>query len=328
MLPIAADWHPDMYMYPENRYTISINGNNYDLSDSELSIVEIDMSESLQFSFDTSDCKIIFELELGEQIIDGQKIFFHNIRKITNIETTIYYGIHYQSLEDFFQEYTPIIWFADESQLYQNNYVELREEVDKIPLGNIIVDDWSGVDINKESQDIYPYIQNSIQYYFINKILTDFDIVYDDDGKGEIADIVGIKDSENQIDIHLYHLKYAIDGQINNNINNFYQVCGQAQKSLNWKNKKGKAFFDHLFIRKIKTLNNQSCSRIIKGTEEQLEYLLNAANWTKEMKFHIYIVQPSMSKSKASDNILRLLGVTHHYLHTVGNVELFVYSSY
>jgi len=327
VIPIAIDWHHDMYMHPENRYTIFINGNRYDLSDSELSIVEKGVSESLQFSFDTSDCKIIFELELGEQIIDGHKMFFHKIRKITNIDAVISYGTQTQSLEDFFQEYTPIIWFADESQLFQNNYVELREEVDKIPLCNILTDNWTGVSIDKESQDIYPYIQDSIQYYFINKLLNDFDIVYDGDGKGEIADIIGIKDSKHQIDIHLYHLKYAINGQISNNINNFYQVCGQAQKSLNWKNKKGREFFDHLFKKKTKILNGQSCSRIIKGTEEQLEELLNAVQWKKETKFHIYIVQPSLSKSNASDDILRLLGVTHHYLHTVGNVELIVYSS-
>ena len=45
------------------------------------------------------------------------------------------------------------------------------------------------------------------------------------------------------------------------------------------------------------------------------------------MKFHIYIVQPSLVKGEGSENIMLLLGNTHHYLHTVGNVELKVYSS-
>ena len=34
----------------------------------------------------------------------------------------------------------------------------------------IIVDNWTGVDIRKESQDIAPYHQDSIQYYFTEKI--------------------------------------------------------------------------------------------------------------------------------------------------------------
>ncbi|GHT34683.1 hypothetical protein FACS189434_11270 [Bacteroidia bacterium] len=326
-MPIAIDWNPDMYMYPENKYGITVNDKRYDLSDSELIVVERTLNESLRFSFDTKDCKIIFELELGKRIIDGQTDFFHKIHKITNIDVFISFGNVTQKLEDFFQTSTPIIWFADESQLFQNNYVELREDVEPIPQDNIIADNWIGVSIDKESQDIFPYIQDSIQYYFINKIKNDFDIIYDDDGSGEIADIIGIKDSDNQINVHLYHLKYASEGRINNNINNFYQVCGQAQKSLKWKDKKGKEFFDHLFQRKTKTLNGNSCSRIIKGTEEQLEDLLNEAKWTKEMKFHIYIAQPSLSKANASQDILRLLGVTYHYLQVVGNVELRVYSN-
>ena len=45
------------------------------------------------------------------------------------------------------------------------------------------------------------------------------------------------------------------------------------------------------------------------------------------MKFHIYIVQPSLQKDNASDSILLLLGNTYHYLRTIGDVELKVYTS-
>jgi len=194
-------------------------------------------------------------------------------------------------------------------------------------MNNIITDNWSGVSIRKESQDISPYIQDSIQFYFIEKIRNDFQVIYDDDGKGEIADIIGINDSETVIDIHLYHLKYAKNGEISNDIDNFYQVCGQAEKSLKWKHKSGREFFTHLFRRKTKILNGNSCSRIIKGTEDDIENLLEQAKWTKAMRFHIYVVQPALSKANASDDILLLLGNVHHYLSTVGNIELKVYSS-
>jgi hypothetical protein len=52
--------------------------------------------------------------------------------------------------------------------------------------------------------------------YFIEKIRDDFQIIYDDDGKGEIADIIGINDSDTIIDIHLFHLKYAKNGIVSN----------------------------------------------------------------------------------------------------------------
>ncbi len=211
--------------------------------------------------------------------------------------------------------------------MLQNLYVKLKVFPGVISLDSIVTDDWNGVNIEKESQDVTPYIQDSIQYYFIDKIRNDFQIIYDDDGKGEIADIIGINDSAQVIDIHLYHLKYAKNGRIGNDIDNFYQVCGQAQKSLKWKHKDGREFFNRLFKRKTKTLNGVSCSRIIKGTENDLENLLDQAKYTKPIKFHMYIVQPALSKANPSNDILLLLGNTQHYLATVGNIDLKVYAS-
>ena len=326
ILPIMVDWSPDMYDFSETRFEIRIDGNSYDLSNSELNIVEDDVKNPLQFSFDTSDVRIVFEIELGAT---NQNIPYYRIIKRTNTNAVVFHRGAQQSIESFLQEFAPTIWFADGSQLFQNNYIKEKTEADVIPSDNIITDNWAGVNLKHESQDIAPYVQDSIQYYFINKIRNDFDIVYDDDGKGEIADIVGIKDLPTHIEIHLYHLKGAIGGRVSNDINNFYHVCGQAQKSLNWKYKfrRGRDFFDHLFKRKEKSLNGIICSRFIKGTEEDLENVLMAAKWKKETKFHIYIVQPALSKANASRDILQLLGNTHHYLHTLGNVELVVYSN-
>lgn len=208
-----------------------------------------------------------------------------------------------------------------------NLYITVREHPGKIPLDNIIPDTWAGVNLRKESQDIYPYERDSIQYYWITKIIDDFDIVYDDDASGEIADVIGINENETFIDVHMYHLKFAIEGIVSNQIENFYQVTGQAQKSLSWKHRSGREFFNHLLRRMKKTMNGNTCSRLLKGETADLERLLSQAKWDKELRFHIYIVQPGFNKSSASDDILLLLGVTYHYLATVGNVELIVYSS-
>ncbi|MCP9755972.1 hypothetical protein EGI26_12490 [Lacihabitans sp. CCS-44] len=49
---------------------------------------------------------------------------------------------------------------------------------------------------------------------------------------------------------NLYYLKYAKKGFVANNIDNFYQVCCQTEKSLKWKHKEGRHFFNYLFKRK------------------------------------------------------------------------------
>lgn len=326
--PIAVEWHPEMFMYPESRYQLELNGRSYDLSSIEIGVAETDAGSPLQFYLETQQELVSFDLILGVEVRDGAQVPYYEVKKTDLTPARIRYAGRDETLADFFQTFTPTFWFADGSHLYQNRYVRLRERVDHIPLDSIIPMDWTGVNLRKESQGIMPYDTTSIQHFFIEKIKADFEIVYDDDGKGEIADIVAINDADKHMDIHLYHLKYAIGGRVGNDINNLYQVCGQAQKSLNWKHREGKFFFDHLLRRLEKKEGGATCDRLVKGTIEQLELLQNAAKWTKEMRFHIYIVQPGFSKANASESILLLLGNTHHYLHTVGNVELKVYASH
>jgi superfamily II DNA or RNA helicase len=327
VMPILIDWNPEMYENIENKYSIFINGVNSEFAFVELNLVDpsVNINQSLKFAIETENESVQFEIEIGLRQVTNEP--YYTVNQLTNQNCTIQYGNKNESLVRFFQETTPTIWFADGSQLFGNLYIKLKIQPDLISEEFIIPDDWVGVDIRKESQDIAPYIQDSIQFYFIDKIKDDFQIIYDDDGKGEIADIIGINDSDTVIDIHLFHLKYAKNGVVDNDIDNFYQVCGQAQKSLKWKHKAGRDFFNHLFKRKTKTLRGNSCSRIIKGTEDDLENLLNQAKWTKAMRFHIYIVQPSLSKINPSNDILLLLGNVQHYLATVGNVELKVYCS-
>lgn len=326
VMPILIDWNPEMYENAESRYLISINGLQNDLSNIELNLLNPSLDQALRFSVDTNELSVQFELEIGLNPSINES--YYKIKQLTKENCSIQYGSKNESLLAFFQEITPTIWFADGSQLFGNLFVKLKVQPDVISNEDIISLDWNGVNLEKESQDIEPYIQDSIQFSFIERIKNDFQIIYDDDGKGEIADIIGINDSENLIDIHLYHLKYAKKGMVNNDIDNFYQVCGQAEKSLKWKHKEGRDFFNHLFKRQIKSLGGKSCSRIVKGTEDDLENLLEQAKWTKAMRFHIYIVQPSLSKSNASNDILLLLGNVQHYLATVGNVELKVFASH
>jgi superfamily II DNA or RNA helicase len=327
VVPTLVDWHPSMYEYAEDHFQFEINGVLFDFSDVELNVLNPSADDSLQFSLDTEEESLQFELQLGINEETNEKYF--QIKKLDDTSCTVLFRNKRVYIKDFFQECTPTIWFADGSQLLQNLYVRLKKTPGLIPSDCIISDGWIGVNKGRESQYIAPYVQDSIQYYFINKIKDDFQIIYDDDGRGEIADIIGINDTDELIDIHLFHLKYAKKGEVNNQIENFYEVCGQAQKSLKWKHKEGRDFFNRLLKRKTKKRKGATCSRIIegKGTEEDLENLLNEAKYKKPMNFHIYIVQPSLSKANPSQDILQLLGNVHHYLATVGNVELKVYTS-
>jgi superfamily II DNA or RNA helicase len=325
IMPILIDWSPDMYDNTESRFQLNVNGTSFDLAHIELNLFNPTLDAPLQFSVDGEQFSVRFQINLGVDPATNES--FYEVIQLTNETCSILFGSKNENLLLFFQNKVPTIWFADGSQLFGNLYVKLKNGPDVIAPESIITDDWTGVNIKKESQDIAPYIQDSIQYYFIEKIKNDFQIIYDDDGKGEIADIIGINDTGNAIDVHLYHLKYAQNGQVSNNIDNFYQVCGQAQKALKWKHKDGREIFAHLFKRKTKHLAGNSCSRIVKGSEDDLENFLEQAKWTKTIRYHMYIVQPALSKANASKDILLLLGNVQHCLATIGNINLTVYAS-
>ncbi|SDL28237.1 Superfamily II DNA or RNA helicase [Salinimicrobium catena] len=328
-LPIAVDWNPHLYRYPEHKYSFNIGrfGKFFDLSSSELNIIDTPIDQPIRFSWNSETDRIEFELVLGSKIIDGRLESFGKINRVGTIDAIVTSGNKRENIADFFNEYPPVIFFADGSQLELNYYFKPKDPVEGFSPDRLESWNWEGVSLNKESMGIKPYIKDSIQFNFIQRIKDEFEIIYDDDGSGEIADVIGINRSEVKIDIHLFHLKYAKGGKVSNDIDNFYQVCGQAQKSLNWKYREGKELFTHLLKRVKKKEKEKECSRLIKGSVEDLELLSTAVKWNLDAKFHIYIVQPSLSKTDASEGILSLLGTTSHYLSTVGNVNLQVITS-
>lgn len=153
------------------------------------------------------------------------------------------------------------------------------------------------------------------------------DIIYDDDYAGEIADVVTLKLLDDKIIVGLYHLKFALDGVVSNQIKNFYEVCGQAQKSVHWRHKDGSEFINHLLRRETKTKNGYTRSRLERGTVSQLERLLRIAKKEIPVEFEIYVVQPGVSKATISNDILALLGVTENYTKEVGGINLKVITS-
>ncbi|SNR35218.1 DEAD/DEAH box helicase [Lutibacter flavus] len=328
IFPVWIDWHEEMYNHSEMKYTFKINDVNYNLSNCELKLSNPSDNGPLLFKIATIDKNIEFVLELSEKIINENTICDYKIKK-TSIENVIVeYGNKVVGIENFLYEYIPTIWFADGSALTGNYYVELKQMIKPFSEDKIIPWNWSGVDTSKEAQGVDPKIPNSVQFKVINELMKDdFDIIYDDDYSGEIADVIAIKQYPDKLKVNFYHLKFAKKGKVNNSIDNFYEVCGQAQKSIHWKHRNGSEFFDHLLRRETKRRKGKECSRIEKGTRSDLIKLLGIAKKRITMEFEVFIVQPSLSKAKASTNILTVLGVTENYLKELADINLKVIAS-
>lgn len=328
VMPIAIDWDADVYRHPENRYRIIKDNQAFLLSEVDLNILNDNPYPYIDFSL--SNDSFLAKYRITYSIDNNGKCHYEVLQISGDIIKMQEANDLYENIIEYFNtnDNAPVIYFADGGILYANNYVKVNKENMPFDPNNLIGLDWDGVDLKKEAQDIAPYNQDSIQYYFAKYIKDQFDVIYDDDYCGEIADLIGFKIEEKCVHIHLYHLKFANGGIVSNQISNFYEVCGQAEKCLKWRRQdKANEIFDHLFRRINKTLNGNTCSRIIKGSEDMLEKIAEDIRWKKELKFHIAIVQPSLSKATPSDDILNLLGAVQTYLIDEANINLEVYCS-
>ena len=326
--PIWIDWDVDMYLENESKFKFSINGVTNDMSTVQLCLENITSGGPLQFSITTEYSKPIFQIDLFENKSEADPFPDFKIVQLTNENVEVSFGTRKYAGDEFFSKFIPTIWFADGSALTGNEYVELKQSIPIFPKEEIIAWDWTGVNIHNESQHVYPKRTDSIQYNVIERLKTgDYDIIYDDDYSGEIADVLAIKQLPEKIIVKMYHLKYALDGRVSDQIKNFYEVCGQAQKSIHWKHKEGKEFINHLLKRKTKNRDSHSCSRLEKGSVQDLIRLLNVVKNEIPVEYEIFIVQPGLSKATAPNDILTLLGVTETYIKEFADINLRIIAS-
>ena len=326
VLPFAVDWCEEVFLQPEERIIFEINGVCIEFYNTELELVDATERGELIFMLSTPDISIKFK----QVLFNNDRYDDFRIERLAG-PNEIYLariGKRQFTLEEFFYNYPVTWWFVDGSSLCGNEYIELKHLIPSFPKEQIIKKDWAGVNLRKESQGIFPKKEDSIQYRIISELKEgDFDLIYDDDYSGEIADIITVKQFDQDINIQLDHLKFASTGRVAQLVDDLYEVCGQTVKSINWKFKESKEFFEHLLRREIKKRKGHSCSRIELGSKDKISYFKEIARRGFPVEFEIFIVQPGLSASIPSDEQLSLLAVVSSYLKSKGAIPLTVIGS-
>lgn len=332
-VPIAIDWDDDIYRNIDAEQMISFEG-----LDQEVYLFDTTLEISKRkWESNNLPSDILFDLSHGEiktryritytSVAEGDVTKYgYSVDKVSGPKVSFRVNqITYGDITDYFnaEKRSPVFFFADGSMLYANNLVALRNMTTPISPDELIALDWDGVDLNVESMD-WPHKENSIQYHIWQNIKDEYEFIFDDDGSGEIADLIGVNQDAKHIYVSLYHLKFAAEGKVSQRVSNFYEVCGQAQKSLKWKNPD----LD-IFRRMIERVTNteKAENRILKGDSETLKQFSRDASFTKKVIVSLHIVQPGLSKSKTPADILQLLGVVKNYASEVCNASLSVYCS-
>lgn len=317
--PLSIEWPLEIIGEYEKKMTLqsASGGPQIPIMNCDINLIDQSDNGIIQFAIISDSFNSIYEL----RITNGNAIVINH-----DTPLKINLGGTAMLLSDYFMSDNnyPTIRFADGSNLRGNVTAEYHNEPDTFKVDDIQPWDWTGIDIHKESQGANKE-SDSIQYKVIEELKNDgYDIIFDDDSSGEIADIITIKvnDETQKINIGLYHLKFS-QGEPGHRINDLYAVCGQAQKCISWLNIEPGT----LISRMLRRAANSTKNRYEIGDESTLNIIWEKAKWHYKCEYQVYIVQPGLSKLLVSQPQLQLLSVTQNYLWETRMINLGVIAS-
>lgn len=191
-------------------------------------------------------------------------------------------------------------------------------------VARLTVIDWkaAGIDIRRESQgaDRDP---SSIQAFMIGQVAADdtWEVILDDDGKGEIADIVAMKSGNVDLTLRLVHCKFSSSDTPGGRLKDLYELCGQAQRSGRRRVNLVQTI-ERLIARERRRMR-AAATGFERGSLNDLYRLLDLAE-QRRGRLEVVLVQPGLSRQAATSEALSLLASTEGYVTDVadGTVEI------
>jgi len=314
---IAVDW-PSVLLEQQESGTsfLLAERQDHDLATVSIELVPRGINGQLKLRIFCDEWEEVIRLELFNVDDDADFRFVHVEGALVNVRR----GRRTVSTAEFFSEFPPIVWFSDGSSLEGCEYVELPNPTPPFSVDRLRLMSWQGIDIRHESQG-ENRDNNTIQFRVIDALKRDqrFNVIFDDDGAGEAADIVAIavaeEDGVNRIDVELYHCKYSSDINPGGRIADLYEVCGQAQRSVKWLVNRGARveLFVHLLRRNAMRIARQRPTRFERGDPDVLRDIRDKSQ-LYDLSLKIFVVQPGLSKAAATIDQMTLLAVTERYL--------------
>ncbi|MDJ0306786.1 DEAD/DEAH box helicase family protein [Dehalobacter sp.] len=317
--PISVQWGEQAQVALSDQYIV------FGTTEVPLYLAELEISEVkgngeiiIRLSSDNVSSEYSFLIDgsipAGYRYIkhSGQDVYFQKANG-TNI-----------ALHEYFVVDPVIIRYSDGTYSYNCYHIPVPMNAGEFPRDRIESWDWESIPLNRESIGKNGNT-NTIQYKSFQAVENEFDVVFNDDGKGEAGDLVCLKDiDDSTIKLCLVHCKGAIGGQISGEIDNFYTVCGQAQKSITVKHLGMTRLYNDL-KRRHEIWVREGYTRFLKGEMKQLSYFKEKARRSK-LQFEVVIVQPGGSKASLSSDILKLLATTELFLKktTQGDLRVVV----
>lgn len=315
------DWPNEFDICCDKNIYIQAGVQSIPIYEMEIGLLDDSLMSSLKFYVKSDDIEEEFELKIDEK---GFKFV-----QIKNANFILHVGRKEYLFTEYFKNNPPIIKFVNQATLEGNYYLKANINENLVfPSSNFVQWNWKnmGVDIRIESQGKTKE-RNSIQYNVICELKKRgvYSVIFDDDNSGEIADIVAIREEEEEIEFEFFHCKYAHGDDAGARLSDLYEVCGQAEKSVLWKQDAIK-IIERMIYRENSRMKKGQISRFEIGDMRQLCILKNKLKMYPA-KLKIFIVQPGIDSSKVTKEMNQVLCGTRSYLMETYGIELGVICS-
>lgn len=317
-VPLAIEWPYELIATISDRRRLVYRDEACSMLESELRLTSHTTGEPLAFEVVTPAWNLGFEYVFR----DDEPPIIRPTGDDGRVETTK--GT--TSLSALLSQHAPLVSFEHEIVLVSAGFL-LRPERERLlyPVEEVETIDWSGINIQKESQG--PTRESdSIQYRTIEVLAdeSDWEVVIDDDGTGELADIVLMRRRDQELDILLAHCKYSSRPEPGARIEDFYDVCGQAMK-MNRAKSVAELLAGRLWRRETER-QRQGKTGMVVGSLEVLSSIVREAR-QRDSQVTVAIVQPGASQARIGEDIRALLGGTERFLRETHNMKLRVIGS-
>jgi len=315
---ISLEWPWEVIANVSDETRLLKDGHDWELIDIDLKISEFSETDPIRFEVSTPSWRTIYEIEFSKNSICYRPIAEEPQVLIRQNREPLSEYLNRHGLNILFEKDTMVV---PEGLLLKPN-----RELPGFDPAKLVSIDWMGVNIRKESQgpnrDADSIQARAVEYI---RQLTEWDVIIDDDGPGEMADIVAIRANGDRLLVELAHCKFSSEEEPGGRVDDLYEVCGQAQKSVRWR-RNTDLFFQKLIHRERNRAKRHNQSGFIVGDINAL-YRLKERSRQFLVDFGVYIIQPGLLIDAASPQQLELLGSTEVYLQEVGCAPLCVLCS-
>jgi superfamily II DNA or RNA helicase len=319
---LSLDWPLELLAQSEGQVMLSADGRDVPLTMFDIQYEETRPRKNLiLFRIETHEFGATLALKIS-------KSRGFEVELVSGTPITIRFGRRKGALAAYLTENPPLVRFCDLSELDGNLLVSPKERRDLVfPSERFEPWDWAGTDITVESiwkgdTERKDSIQQRAADHYDSG---GFQVIFNDDDKGEAADLVCLKEEDDRIRVALVHCKFSGGSDPGSRVKDVVEVCSQAVRSAKWQ-WRFRELCRHIVLREKRLRTPRRPTRFLKGLAKDLNHFLRVSRF-KEVRAEVVIVQPGLSQRHCSSEQAVVLAAAHAFLQETVGINLDVVCS-